>query len=80
MLGKVMGCLEQVFIHDSFGHPIYFETFSGHGPVGEHILSLFEKNSNEKFFALNINTPVIKKTHEAAIRNQGFHKPLLLKE
>jgi hypothetical protein len=43
MLGRVMGCLEQVFIHDGFGHPIYFETFSGHGPVGEHILSLFEK-------------------------------------
>jgi hypothetical protein len=43
MLGRVMGCLEQVFIHDCFGHPIYFETFSGHGPVGEHILGLFEK-------------------------------------
>ena len=43
MLGRVMGCLEQVFIHDCFGHPIYFETFSGHGPVGEHILDLFEK-------------------------------------
>lgn len=43
MIGRVMGCLEQVFIHDSFGHPIYFETFSGHGPVGEHILGLFEK-------------------------------------
>ena len=43
MLGRVMGCLEQVFIHDGFGHPIYFETFSGHGPVGEHILSMFEK-------------------------------------
>jgi transposase len=43
MLGRVMGCLEQVFIHDGFGHPIYFETFSGHGPVGEHILDLFEK-------------------------------------
>ena len=43
MLGRVMGCLEQVFIHDGFGHPIYFETFSGHGPVGEHILGLFEK-------------------------------------
>ncbi len=46
MLGRVMGCLEQVFIHDNFGHPIYFETFSGHGPVGEHILSLFEKIEN----------------------------------
>jgi hypothetical protein len=43
MLGRVMGCLEQVFIHDGFGHPIYFETFSGHGPVGEHILGLFDK-------------------------------------
>ncbi|MFX0203286.1 MAG: hypothetical protein ACFFCW_44850 [Candidatus Hodarchaeota archaeon] len=43
MLGRVMGCLEQVFIHDGFGHPIYFETFSGHGPVGEKILGLFEK-------------------------------------
>ncbi len=43
MLGRVMGCLEQVFIHDGLGHPIYFETFSGHGPVGEHILGMFEK-------------------------------------
>jgi hypothetical protein len=43
MLGRVMGCLEQVFIHDGFGHPIYFETFSGHGPVGEHTLRLFGK-------------------------------------
>jgi len=43
MLGRIMGCLEQVFIHDGFGHPIYFETYSGHGPTGEHILGLFEK-------------------------------------
>jgi transposase len=43
MLGRVMGCLEQVFIHDGFGHPIYFETYSGHAPTGEHILGLFEK-------------------------------------
>ncbi len=43
MLGRVMGCLEQVFIHDGLGHPIYFETHSGHGPVGEEILGLFEK-------------------------------------
>jgi hypothetical protein len=43
MLGRVMGCLEQVFIHDGLGHPIYFETYSGHGPVGEHILGMFEK-------------------------------------
>lgn len=43
MLGRVMGCLEQVFIHDQFGHPIYFETYSGHAPLGERVLSLFEK-------------------------------------
>ena len=43
MLGRVMGCLEQVFVHDSYGRPIYFETYSGHAPLGEHILSLFEK-------------------------------------
>jgi hypothetical protein len=43
MLGRVMGCVEQVFIHDCFGHPIYFENYSGHGPTGEHILRLFEK-------------------------------------
>jgi hypothetical protein len=43
MLGRVMGCLEQVFIHDALGHPIYFETYSGHGPCGEHILDMFKK-------------------------------------
>ncbi|MBW1821831.1 MAG: helix-turn-helix domain-containing protein [Deltaproteobacteria bacterium] len=43
MLGRVMGCLEQVFIHDALGHPIYFETYSGHGPCGEHILGMFKK-------------------------------------
>lgn len=43
MLGRVMGCLEQVFIHDGLGHPIYFETHSGHGPVGEEILGMFDK-------------------------------------
>ncbi|MBC8554515.1 MAG: helix-turn-helix domain-containing protein [Candidatus Brocadiales bacterium] len=43
MLGRVMGCLEQVFIHDGLGNPIYFETYSGHGPTGESILGLFEK-------------------------------------
>lgn len=43
MLGRVMGCIEQVFIHDGLGHPVYFENYSGHGPTGEGILSLFEK-------------------------------------
>lgn len=43
MLGRVMGCLESVFIHDGLGHPLYFETYAGHAPVGEYILSMFEK-------------------------------------
>jgi transposase len=43
MLGRVMGCLEHVFIHDTFGNPVYFETYSGHGPCGEHILKMFKK-------------------------------------
>lgn len=43
MLGRVMGCLEQVFVHDCFGHPIYFETYCGHGPMGVYTLSLMAK-------------------------------------
>jgi transposase len=43
VLGRVMGCLEQVFIHDSHGRPLYFETYAGQAPKGEYILSLFEK-------------------------------------
>jgi len=43
MLGRVMGCLEQVFVHDCFGRPIYFETYSGRGPMGVYTLSLMEK-------------------------------------
>ncbi|HUV13256.1 MAG TPA: hypothetical protein VMY18_06410 [Acidobacteriota bacterium] len=43
MLGRVMGCVEMLFIHDSFGRPIYFETYPGHAPIGEYVLSLFKK-------------------------------------
>jgi len=43
MVGRVMGCLEHVFIHDTFGHPVYFETYSGNGPCGEYILKMFER-------------------------------------
>jgi len=43
MLGRVMGCLEQVFVNDCFGRPIYFETYSGHGPVGVYTLKLMNK-------------------------------------
>jgi transposase len=42
MLGRVMGCLEQVFVHDGFGHPVYMETYSGKAPVGEHVLEMFD--------------------------------------
>ena len=43
MLGRVMGCVEQVFVHDGLGRPTYFETYAGHAPWGEYVLSLFEK-------------------------------------
>lgn len=43
MLGRVMGCLEHVFIHDCFGRPVYLETYSGHAPCGEYALELLEK-------------------------------------
>jgi transposase len=43
MLGRVMGCLEQVFVHDGFGHPVYLETYAGKAPIGEHVLDMFEK-------------------------------------
>ncbi len=43
MWGRVMGCLEQVFVHDAFGRPIYFETYSGHGPMGVYTLALMDK-------------------------------------
>jgi transposase len=46
MLGRVMGCVEMLFVHDSFGRPIYFETYAGHAPMGEYILSLFDKIEN----------------------------------
>jgi hypothetical protein len=43
MLGRVMGCLEQVFVHDGFGHPVYLETYAGKAPVGEHVLEMMGK-------------------------------------
>jgi len=38
MLGRVMGCLEQVIIHDGFGRPIYLRTFSGNADLNHHAL------------------------------------------
>jgi len=43
MLGRVMNCLEQVFIHDGQGHPIYFQTFNGHANIGKNALGMLEK-------------------------------------
>jgi len=43
MLGRVMNCLEQVFIHDGQGHPLYFRTFNGHADLGKHALQMMDK-------------------------------------
>ncbi len=43
MHGRVMNCLENVFIHDGKGHPLYFQTFHGHGDLGKHALSMLTK-------------------------------------
>jgi hypothetical protein len=43
MLGRVMNCLENVFIHDGRGHPLYFQTFHGHADLGEHALGMLTK-------------------------------------
>ncbi len=39
MLGRVMNCLEQVVIHDGYGHPIYFRTFSGHADLQKYAIN-----------------------------------------
>lgn len=43
MLGRVMNCLENVFIHDGRGHPLYFQTFHGHSDLGKHALGMLTK-------------------------------------
>jgi transposase len=43
MLGRVMGCLEQVVIHDGYGHPLYVQTFSGHADLQKHALQSMEQ-------------------------------------
>ena len=40
LLGRVMDCLENVFIHDGRGHPLYFQTFQGHADLGKHALGM----------------------------------------
>lgn len=46
MLGRVMGCLEQVVLHDGYGHPIYFQTFSGHADLQKYALESMETLNN----------------------------------
>jgi hypothetical protein len=41
--GRVMTCLENVFIHDGKGHPLYFQTFQGHADLGKHALKMLTK-------------------------------------
>ena len=43
MLGRVMNCLENVFIHDGKGHPLYFQTFQGHADLGKYALPMLTK-------------------------------------
>lgn len=43
MVGRVMNCLENVFIHDGKGHPLYFQTFRGHADLGNNALSMISK-------------------------------------
>jgi len=45
MLGRVMNCLEQVFIHDGHGHPLYFQTFSGHADFGKNAMKMIDQIS-----------------------------------
>jgi hypothetical protein len=40
-----MNCLEQVFIHDGQGHPLYFQTFNGHADFGENALKMVDQIS-----------------------------------
>lgn len=43
MLGRVMGCLEQVYIHTDSGHPIMLQTFSGGVYLPEAIKQLHKQ-------------------------------------
>jgi transposase len=55
MLGRVMNCLENVFIHDGKGHPLYFQTFHGPADLGKHALSILTEFSNywDEFMSVN---------------------------
>ncbi|MCP4109033.1 MAG: hypothetical protein GY749_26480 [Desulfobacteraceae bacterium] len=40
MPGRVMNCVENVFVHDGKGHPICFQTFHGHADLGRNALRM----------------------------------------
>lgn len=68
MLGRVMGCLEQVVIHDGYGHPLYFQTFSGHADLQQHALQAMEQLSE---LVNEGQTARTKKCHRALIMDGG---------
>jgi len=43
MLGRVMGCIEQVVIHDGYGRPLYLRTFSGNADLRENALRTMDE-------------------------------------
>ena len=43
MIGRVMNCIENVFIHDGKGHPLYFQTFCGNADLGKNALKMLSK-------------------------------------
>jgi len=57
MLGRVMNCLEQVFIHDGQGHPIYFQTFNGHADLGKNALRMMDRISGYLNEAMEASEP-----------------------
>jgi hypothetical protein len=61
MLGRVMNCLENVFIHDGKGHPIYFQTFHGHADIGKHALNMVHKLTQ---IVRSILSPFLMKTRQ----------------
>ncbi len=68
MLGRVMGCLEQVVSHDGYGHPLYFQTFSGHADLQQCALQSIEQLSE----LMNEGQPThSKRCHRALIMDGG---------
>jgi len=74
MLGRVMNCLENVFIHDGKGHPLYFQTFHGHADVGKHALRMITeltKHFDDNFSVKRIL--VIDGAGNSVKTMRGFH-------